>query len=122
MKNFCEWCHGNTFDDERGNCIACGGNRFIHQKEIFSYGTWIKEIEKSHSKYFGSLMDEFCVTDEHGTIHLNYRPINNNIVIVFEKLHKDKHGQEYIFYAGKNKIQTWYRNEKVRVKYLTNEV
>jgi len=23
----CPWCHGETFDDERGHCIACGGPR-----------------------------------------------------------------------------------------------
>lgn len=26
-KIFCQYCHGRTFDDSRGNCIACGGER-----------------------------------------------------------------------------------------------
>lgn len=27
MKIFCDYCHGMTFDDSRGNCAACGGPR-----------------------------------------------------------------------------------------------
>jgi hypothetical protein len=26
-KIYCQYCHGRTFDDYRGHCIACGGER-----------------------------------------------------------------------------------------------
>jgi hypothetical protein len=26
-KNYCEWCHGYTIDDERGQCSGCGASR-----------------------------------------------------------------------------------------------
>ena len=122
MKNFCEWCHGDTNDDKNGNCMACGGNRNVTKRDVVPFGLWIKDIEESHSRYFGELIDEYVTTDIHGTIHLQRQPTDKNkITIIFEKLHKDKHEREYIFDLEKKTIQTWYRNEKVRVKYLASE-
>ena len=27
VKHYCAWCRGITFDDSRGHCCACGGQR-----------------------------------------------------------------------------------------------
>ena len=27
MRTFCEYCHGNTEEDQRGNCVACGAQK-----------------------------------------------------------------------------------------------
>lgn len=29
IKCLCDYCHGITYDDDRGNCIACGAPRSI---------------------------------------------------------------------------------------------
>ena len=118
---FCEWCHGNTFDDMRGNCICCGGNRNVVKNKPNTLGMFIKEIEEYNSEYFGTLIDEYTITDIHGKIHLQYKPFNENrIVVIFEKLHKNKDEKKYIFNFEGKTIQTPYRNEKVRVKYLSH--
>lgn len=38
MKTVCLYCHGETNDDERGNCAGCGAPRLEHRKPLFAPG------------------------------------------------------------------------------------
>ncbi len=55
MTTYCLYCHGITFNDMRGNCIACGGPR-----------------EQEHAEY----KDEYIVIKSHPQVVLYEAPLD----------------------------------------------
>lgn len=65
IKHDCEYCHGNTYDDSKGHCMACGAprqmehnrNQRVTPTKLYDTGMTSSSLTSIASGYIGYVPD-----------------------------------------------------------------